>query len=360
MPGLSTRAAVYSGIIATDVSPVSTPCGSANCTWPTICTLGICGECAPVNTTGGCDQSKNWCSYSTPSGTATGIPMDTSGHASFTVAPSNGTNHEMNSTSQAYISVFDIMEVSRFPSEDVSVWADECALWFCVQAINISVSEGQESQVVVGNWSQTRLDYPNSAHETEYIFENIPDEFNAVPGTRYAVTEDAMTALRNFMDPLIKGTVSSDVRSIDYSSDWIEAIWNATYDLPYWMSNLALSMSNEVRLQGHGDSGDYNGFATQMAPFIDVQWLWTIYPATLLVASIYYLLHTIAESSKDGVSVWKSGVLPMLFCRIDRQIHEKVGHGMDIPDGLEERVGRTKVALERTPKGEWTFKTTED
>ncbi len=285
--------------------------------------------------------------------------MDASGHGIFTVAPSNGTNHELNGTGRAYISVFDIMEVSRFPNQDESVWADQCALWFCVQAINISVSDGWENQTVVGNWSQTRLDYPSSAHETEYIFENIPADFNAAAGMQYAVTDDAMTALRNFMNPLMRGTVSSDVSTIDYSSDWIEAIWNATYDLPTWISNLALSMTNEVRVNGQG-SGQYEGYGMQTAPFINVQWLWTIYPATLIAASIYYLLRTISESSKDGVSVWKTGALPMLFCRIDSKIHEKVRNGMDVPDGLEERVGPTKVALQRTPAGQWTFNTLDD
>jgi len=285
--------------------------------------------------------------------------MDASSHGVFNVSSTSGVRHEMNDSSRAYISVFDIMELSRLPNDNVSIWADECALWFCVQGINISFTNGQESQAVQGNYSKARLDYPSSAHGTEWVFDDIPRSLNAMGGSRYAVTQDAMTALRDFMNPLMRGTVSSDVSAIDYSSDWIEAMWNATYDLPTWISNLALSLTNEVRLAGHG-GGDYDGHATQLAPVINVQWLWMIYPLTLISASVYYLLSTIVQSSRDGVSVWKSDALPMLFCRIDSTIHEKVKDGMDVPNGLEERVGPVEVALQRTDAGEWTFRTAND
>ncbi len=268
--------------------------------------------------------------------------MDASGHGIFTVAPSNGTNHELNGTGRAYISVFDIMEVSRFPNQDESVWADQCALWFCVQAINISVSDGWENQTVVGNWSQTRLDYPSSAHETEYIFENIPADFNAAAGMQYAVTDDAMTALRNFMNPLMRGTVSSDVSTIDYSSDWIEAIWNATYDLPTWISNLALSMTNEVRVNGQG-SGQYEGYGMQTAPLHQRPVALDHLSATLIAASIYYPPQDhfrVIKGRRVRVENWRPCLCSSAVSTA--KIHEKVRNGMDVPDGWKSALGRPR------------------
>jgi hypothetical protein len=269
----------------------------------------------------------------------------------------------MNDTSRAYFSIFDILSVAHNLGSETQVAADECAMWFCIHAYNISVTDGRQNQSQIGNWSMTRLDYVSSSHGTEYLFIDIPDDFNVVSGVRYAVTREAMAALRNFMSSLTFGTVTNDANMIDYSSDWIEAMWNATYDLPGWMMTFTQSMTKEVREQGATRDtrpGAYDGSAQQLAPFIKVQWMWMVYPGILITASLYFLLHTIMVGARDGVSVWKSDALPMLFCRIDTNIHERVKNGMNVPDGLDERVGRTRVALYRGERGEWAFKTVED
>lgn len=76
--------------------------------------------------------------------------------------------------------------------------------------------------------------------------------------------------------------------------------------------------------------------------------------------SIYYLFHTIYASARDDVSVWKGDALPMLFCRVDDNIHDHVKDGMDVPDGLDKRVGNIRVALYRGENGQWGFRTTEE
>jgi hypothetical protein len=43
---------------------------------------------------------------------------------------------------------------------------------------------------------------------------------------------------------------------------------------------------------------------------------------------------------------------------VEDDIQEKVGDGMDQPDGLNERVGDLAVALYRDEKGQWAFRTT--
>jgi hypothetical protein len=85
-----------------------------------------------------------------------------------------------------------------------------------------------------------------------------------------------------------------------------------------------------------------------------------IYPCALVALSIFFLFYTIWASAHDEVSVWKSGALPMLFCRVDTNIHSKVRDGMDVPDGLEERIGNIRVAMHRGGDGVWRFRTTEE
>lgn len=244
-----------------------------------------------------------------------------------------------------------------------SIWASECALWFCIHAYSISVRNGQQQQTLLGTWPETRLAYPNSVHGSEYVFVNTTSALDIANDARYVVTTDALTALRNFMGPLFMGAVNDNAAAIDYSSDWIEAIWNATYDLPGWMSTFTKTLTNEVRQQGtisDQSAQSYDGHGTRMTPFIKVQWVWMMYFAGLILASVYYLLHVIIEGNRDRLSAWKSDALPMLFCRIDSRIHERVGDGMDLPGGLEDRVGQVKVALERNGQGDWTFRMRDD
>ena len=45
----------------------------------------------------------------------------------------------------------------------------------------------------------------------------------------------------------------------------------------------------------------------------------------------------------------------MLFCHVSSDIHAQVEDGMDVPEGLNRRIGRTEVELIRQDNGEWIF-----
>ncbi|OIW26081.1 hypothetical protein CONLIGDRAFT_717714 [Coniochaeta ligniaria NRRL 30616] len=349
------------GIIATELPTLTPACYTANCSWPVIPTLAACGECGSLSVSSTCNETTQMCTYSTPSGTSLELPANPGDQGFSKVAPSNGTKHPMSSADRAYFSVFDILTVTS-TGAIINTTANECALWFCLHAYDLSVSQGQSNSSLLGNWSTTKFEYGSSTHGTQYRFLNIPASFNINNSTTYAVTQDAITVLRDFMASLTSGTVTINANVLDYSSDWIEAMWNATSDLDSWMATFTLAMTNEIRQQGtvNPRGGNYNGYAMQMAPFISVQWLWLIYPGVLIAGSLYFLFYTIARGAHDGVSVWKSDALPMLFCKIDTGIHDQVRDGMDVPNGLEERVGHTKVALYRGERGEWTFRTVKD
>ncbi|KAK0734200.1 hypothetical protein B0T26DRAFT_687642 [Lasiosphaeria miniovina] len=182
-----------------------------------------------------------------------------------------------------------------------------------------------------------------------------------------------MAALRGFMAAVTSGTVSTDANTVESSSDWVEAMWSASTSgvgLADWIASFARSMTAEVRRNGRNAVSStsanssteskiktYEGSAVQLTPFVAVHWLWMLYPGALIMLAVYFLLHTMAASARDRVSVWKGGALPMLFCRVDDNIHRHVGDGMDVPDGLDERVGHIRVAMYRCENGQWGFRT---
>src|SRR5205823_1003775 len=149
----------------------------------------------------------------------------------------------------------------------------ECALWFCVHANSISMDEGVQAESMVANWPTTALRRGGAgSHGAEHVFVNMTaDMFNMDNGTRFAVTHAAMEALRSFMAGITSGTVYADVGTIDSSSDWVEAMWNATDQLGPWIATLAASLTADIRrhgtLSGAG-AGRYNGYATQLAPYV--------------------------------------------------------------------------------------------
>ncbi|KAK3987012.1 hypothetical protein QBC44DRAFT_401223 [Cladorrhinum sp. PSN332] len=274
LPALSTKAAVYSGIISTEIPNIAVSCETANCTWPIIPTLGACGECVTVPTDKTCNETARMCTYSTASGTSIMNPMDSAERDAFRVSSSNGTLHPINSTSRAYFSVFDLISITQSTDEGTMASGTECALWFCVQAHRISVNNGIQNNTIVGNHSTISLALTNSAHGGEHVFVNIPTSLNTDNTTRYAVTHEAMLALRSFMTSITEGTVMTTLNAIDSSSDWVEAMSNATsWDSSRWIETFASSLTNEFRLHGSVSSSStksYDGSATQLTPVVKV------------------------------------------------------------------------------------------
>ncbi|KAK1500579.1 hypothetical protein CTAM01_06514 [Colletotrichum tamarilloi] len=356
---VSTKAAVYSGILSVDVKNLDLECSGVNCTWPIVPTLAVCGECNPLDIRTICIDKSQTCRYSLPRGTSVEISRNAPTTERFKTSASEGIMHRMNSTTQTYISVFDVLWVMKSKRETKSI-AQECALWFCMKSFNFTITESQLKQKLTMSWNTTRFELGNSAHGDEYVFVDIPaKDMNVAPESRYSISKKALAALRRFVDPLVETTYEKQYTIINFSSDWAEGIYNAREKLPEWIGRFSISLTNEVRLHGEirdKDRHRYTGRAYEMVQVIMVDWLWMLFPTGLIIISIYYLLHTIIRGARDGISVWKSDSLPMLFCRIDASILAKVGDGMDVPNGLDVAVGNVNVCLLREDDGDWVFK----
>ena len=134
-------------------------CETANCSWPVIPTLAACGGCATIDVATSCNKTTNICTYSTSKDNFIDTPNDAEGYSSFKVSPSNGTVYPLTNNSRAYLSVFDMLLLDRAFNEELEVTANQCALWFCIQAFSIQVDEGVQNQTVVGNWYVTLSPY---------------------------------------------------------------------------------------------------------------------------------------------------------------------------------------------------------
>ncbi|KAI0596517.1 hypothetical protein F4775DRAFT_594201 [Biscogniauxia sp. FL1348] len=313
--GLSTKAAIYDGIIAGSVSDLPVSCSTANCTWPPFPSLAVCGTCAESHYSTNCD-SPDHCSYSMPSGTTVSTIGAGPSEYHFTVAPSNGSSDYFNETARAVFSVFDMI-------------------------YEVMVINGIQNSSTLTNWTKTDFALESSAHYDEYVFVDIPPELHVDNNTRYSVSSESIGALRSFMATIMWGNASEIAGVVNYSSDWVQAMQNATTDLAGWMSRLSLSMTNDVRVSGTFDTTkmlNYSGTAYILASHVDVNWYWIVYPMILMALAFCYLAQTVWRTARD------------------QSIHIQVRDGMDVPEGLNDRVGRTEVELIRKEDGQWLFR----
>ncbi|KAI1089881.1 hypothetical protein F5B19DRAFT_504354 [Rostrohypoxylon terebratum] len=342
---LSTKAAIYDGIIAQTMASAPASCLTLDCTWPPFPTLAVCSSCVESYVKNLCN-SHIGCTYIMPSGTSI-FHGSADADFKFKVAPSNGSVNAFASNSQPYISIFDVLSASRDFAE-IKAQAHECALWFCLQSFNVSVTNGIQTSTVISSWSKTDFSAENSARSDELTFVDIPPN---------------LYALKTFIDVIMAGNASGPAGAIEHSSDWIEAVRNAAPNLDSWIARLALSMTNEIRRTGTlstvpdtNGTLRYAGIAYVTSTHVRVNWYWVIYPFTLMFLAFCYLAQTVWRTARDQVCAWKGDSLPMLFCHVEPSVYAQVGDGMDMPEGLVGRVGKIRVELVRRDDGLWVFR----
>lgn len=123
------------------------------------------------------------------------------------------------------------------------------------------------------------------------------------------------------------------------------------------MANIASSVSELARKMS--DVPIY-GVATTQDSYVAVRWQWLALPAALLVAGCLLLVVTALTSSRKGVRIWKSSILPLLFHGMEPEFvarnmmiehgqcesvseMEQVADGIRVDFGLSNEGGRTML-----------------
>lgn len=352
VPDLTTKAAMYAGYFNfASISPPVAQCSTGNCTWPITPSLGVCGSCVDMTDEVSyvCSELvEQNCSYSVPGtkqyGLSQGQPV-----YNFSVSVHEGSNGDpalmlkpfvtshYNDSKTIYIEQFIQVEIPNATSPDPTVRA--CGLWFCIQAYNTTTRNGIQTQEIVGNWSESNIQYPviDFAESSSFDFTNIPDEYNAPNDTVFSISGDAVLSLT--WDSLIDYTVNHGEGdeyayysgSDESGSDIAEALFNVT-DWDYWIDQFALSMSNNVRQTGNVTSNPeiYDGQVFSSVSFVGVRWAWLAFPIAMLAGSIVFFAVTVWTTHKQHVRPWKSDPIALLLCSVDETIKEKYNMGGNI------------------------------
>ena len=282
-----------------DHSKVETHLIFYSCTWEGFASLAVCSKCA--NITSLVEKSCN----------ATGCY-----ELSLPGGPSLfGFGGQINSSITSISPDLTKIEasVAQFSSlisktinntDDTNAW--ECAMYYCVNEYSSSVTDGAIYQQISQTW---RNDSAAASVGSDLWYK--PPFVN---DSTFRVDSLAAKALNEFMSTTFTGSggINSTTSGSAFSSDVIHALYETT-NYSHRIENLAISMTNNIRQQKDGSSSPYEGLAYKTETYVKVRWAWFAYPATLVVASLLYLLGTIVETTYRDVSIWKSNNMVMLF-----------------------------------------------
>lgn len=129
--------------------------------------------------------------------------------------------------------------------------------------------------------------------------------------------------------PINQSDMGSDVREFPLCDSWwhggIYNKGNATFEsISERMEAVAVAITNSMRLYpGNVDNIIY-GTVWQSTVCTSFDWPWLLFPAILilLTAASLILMIWVTALDNEGAPVWKSSILPLLYCRDLGSLHE--------------------------------------
>lgn len=190
-PDLGMSAAVFNGFDSSSLSTKSDPsfsCSTGNCTWPLLTSLAVCSACNDIthlvvrNRTQGnpfevqlsnVGMNVSFTQFILPGLTMSNLDgkiaqyVEYTGGSSATLTATASYMHNDTITFKDNITMISSVLVMRADDsyldgtalwENTSATAKECMLFYCTNAYQSSVSQGQFSQEIVHSWSNRNLD----------------------------------------------------------------------------------------------------------------------------------------------------------------------------------------------------------
>ncbi|KAI9734516.1 MAG: hypothetical protein M1834_002116 [Cirrosporium novae-zelandiae] len=319
--------------------------------------LGLCGECSNVTSRMTKLEDGALATYTLPNGLSytnvTSLRTYLYGSINISVTTQDNAFHYSDQDTY-YFTIFDII---KQPYGEKTPSATECALWFCVQALDISSKSGLQQQHTVETWSK----YKNISLDPfplNFTFASLPTRMNAPENTTFSIDAVAFDALQQEVSSWFS---QAEVWGSGALSDQVRILWDR--DASFVIPNMATSMTNIVRKTpyeippvGYNNSAyqnQYYGTGYQSEPFIKVRWPWLVYPATLTLISFPTLVATIFQSAASDVPSWRNSPLALLCCPLETNTRQRIAE-QDQLDSIVRKAEDVSVRLAVDQDG-WRF-----
>lgn len=380
--GLPMEAAWHAGLLTFNATDLLPACPTGNCTWPVVSSLAVCGECTDVSSdldyTEDLTQSPYWAfNFTLPDGTQ--LVNNQSPVTTYRlIADAANTSYpglryksiEQDPAGYLMLAHFEIIS-QRDTTKLEHDWglnetvAHECAMWFCIEAYNISMTNGQLNQTTIGQWSQIDPgsipadgfdDYRFSS--SLFNFSAPPSEFNIPDGTTWGVGLHTLGDLKTYVDTFFPVSITQSDAS--FIPSLANGIWGSIGHIDQYISNFARTMTHAIRISSLvSPLGElhYQGTAYKNETSTQVRWAWlafpAAFPAAMLVGSCLLLLVTVWRTERSPVGAWKDSSLVLLFLRVGEGLQEAArGQITHETETLGSQVGKERVKLSSVD-GEW-------
>lgn len=282
----------------------------------------------------------------------------------------------------------------RWPDVDMS--AQECALYYCVKEIELSVDGNiiQENATEVPDAKRDPSSWaPDVPGPDAYAPENIPPdnelgslEFNEfyshfsrndlvlhfpddLNKPSYSISPPAVWSLNHFVEQLLSTNITGGANMTALISEVLPnnsagyngiidsygaeplslgGIWSSKVDVPATFSALATSITNEIRRsvddEGYGSAVlGHTGTPTQ---YYQTEWAWIVLHGIMLIGGALFFYVTVwnQPSSLGDIPTWKNSSLAVLS---QGSIAEAVLKDTDLVAEMEGRARKEKVKIER-------------
>jgi hypothetical protein len=228
--------------------------------------------------------------------------------------------------------------------------AAQCSLFWCVNTYQSSVINGRLSEIITATWHS-----PNRTLIDEETFSLSPPALPGQSSSVFAVTIRAPGSLRNWLLQVLTFSESwaivdgpKQIRIVpDVSRNWsssLTTLFSPTYDAMRFlrdhepadvMANVAKAMTTYLRSRNEPkefaeyadswpkswsqikdslrDTGPARGTAYELRIYIAVRWGWLAFSGAVLVSTVLFFVMVAVQSASNGVAVWKSSPLALLF-----------------------------------------------
>jgi hypothetical protein len=372
------QGAIFNGIFSLN-APDPVTCPTANCQWPKFSTLAICSSCEDVSDTTqiqcglanaafGGPNGPQLCNYTTPNGSNLSAFTFMDAHTGFastllnsTATTQLGSGEFWNDTLLVSIAAIMIPPVIQNSTAEPNyklppARITQCTLRWCTAVYEeTTVSSNVLNSSDIHNFDLHKVGAPvvlgNGTRDLSVWGPTDSDAVN-IPGNS--------TIMINAMDHASTGnylagifTVGQATTNANAETPTVNDIGSAllqTGDISLTVQNLADSMSMRVRTGPNSTLAV--GQALSDVTFIQVQWLWVIFPASMVLIGVIFLALTIWRGARAHAPIWKSSGLAML-------LHDMKGyHGAKRYDRVEEMekvAKKVEVRLVRGMDEKWVF-----
>ena len=381
---------------------VAVHCGSGNCTFPKISTVGICHLCEDISNQIKIQHDKNG-SFSNASLPAS-LVDDTPELWLSTTALLNTSTEGWNQTS---ILELRVLSLSNPVASDRTASAFRCTLSPCIKTYNTLMTNSILDETLVaseiigfnqlfseglvkddgmayrlatsrtlinGQWESCNASTTPGPGLINVAAANIDASPTRPPtGQNQTFNESyyphgcvwqfgyhAALAIREELTRVLN--LQQMIKSEDFPDGGVIAdiIWrNGHADLTSMnslMQNLSDAMTGSIRQRGDdGIDAWAQGQATVNSTCVDVRWVWLSYSAVLVGLAIAFQFLLVIQMPRDVLDkAWKSSSLPLLFFSVDEALKHQVRYNQT-KDDMVKLAEKTSVQLVEGHKGAAVF-----